>query len=91
MPGDIASRLLQRLIADDMPRPVILPERLTARERDVLKLMARGHTNPEIAQALSLRVSTVKTHVEHVIGKLNVSDRTQAAVRAIEMGLLPDP
>jgi DNA-binding NarL/FixJ family response regulator len=60
---------------------------LTQRERDVLRLVALGQTNREIADTLGLTVSTVKTHVEHVIGKLGVSDRTQAAVRAIELGL----
>lgn len=61
---------------------------LTQRERDVLGLIALGQTNREIADTLTLTVSTVKTHVEHVIGKLGVSDRTQAAVRAMELGLV---
>ena len=61
---------------------------LTPREQDVLRLMVRGKTNREIAHALRLTLSTVKTHVEHVLGKLGVSDRTQAAVRAIELGLV---
>src|SRR6266851_3301016 len=60
---------------------------LTRREHDVLRLIVLGQTNREIAGTLNLTVSTVKTHVEHVIGKLEVSDRTQAAVRAIELGL----
>jgi DNA-binding NarL/FixJ family response regulator len=60
---------------------------LTRREHDVLRLIVLGQTNREIADTLNLTVSTVKTHVEHVIGKLEVSDRTQAAVRAIELGL----
>jgi DNA-binding NarL/FixJ family response regulator len=50
--------------------------------------VAEGKTNAEIAQALSLSVGTVKIHVEHIIAKLGVSDRTQAAVRALELGLL---
>jgi DNA-binding NarL/FixJ family response regulator len=61
---------------------------LTRRERDVLRLIALGQTNREIGDTLTLTISTVKTHVEHVIGKLGVSDRTQAAVRAIELGLV---
>jgi DNA-binding NarL/FixJ family response regulator len=64
-------------------------EQLTRREREVLGLIALGQTNREIADTLNLTVSTVKTHVEHLIGKLGVSDRTQAAVRAIELGLVP--
>jgi len=67
-------------------------DQLTPRERDVLGLIAFGQTNREIADILGLTFSTVKTHVEHLIGKLGVSDRTQAAVRAIELGLAPtDP
>jgi DNA-binding NarL/FixJ family response regulator len=66
-----------------------IAQQLTRRERDVLALIALGQTNREIADTLSLTVSTVKTHVEHLIGKLGVSDRTQAAVRAIELGLVP--
>jgi DNA-binding NarL/FixJ family response regulator len=79
--------LLQRMAGD---RPAsALSGQLTPRERDVLRLVALGQTNRQIALALSLTVSTVKTHVEHLIGKLEVSDRTQAAVRAIELGLVP--
>jgi DNA-binding NarL/FixJ family response regulator len=61
---------------------------LTRRELDVLRLIALGQTNRQIADTLTLTISTVKTHVEHVIAKLGVSDRTQAAVRAIELGLV---
>ena len=59
---------------------------LTAREREVLSLIARGSTNPEIARELIITQHTVKVHVEHILAKLGVSDRTQAAVRAIELG-----
>jgi DNA-binding NarL/FixJ family response regulator len=61
---------------------------LTRREREVLQFLAGGKTNREIARELTLSVCTVKTHVEHIIAKLAVSDRTQAAVRAVELGLL---
>jgi len=54
----------------------------------VLELLTKGQTNREIARKLTVSVSTVKIHVEHILAKLGVSDRTQAAVRAIEMGLL---
>jgi ATP/maltotriose-dependent transcriptional regulator MalT len=53
-----------------------------------LCLLAQGQTNQEIAQSLVLSALTVKTHVQRIIGKLGVSDRTQAAVRAAELGLL---
>jgi DNA-binding NarL/FixJ family response regulator len=64
-------------------------EKLTAREQEVLRLVAQGQTNNEIATALVVSLATVKTHVEHIIAKLGVSDRTQAAVRAVELGFLP--
>ncbi|MDP8924541.1 MAG: response regulator transcription factor [Chloroflexota bacterium] len=63
-------------------------DQLTPREREVLQLVARGQTNQEIGRELTVSVSTVKTHLEHIIAKLGVSDRTQAAVRAAELGLL---
>jgi DNA-binding NarL/FixJ family response regulator len=69
-------------------RPDTLPHSLTKRELEVLRLLAQGHTNQEIAQSFVLSTLTVKTHVQRIIGKLGVSDRTQAAVRAAELGLL---
>ena len=63
-------------------------ESLTPREVDVLRLLSQGQTNPQIAQNLMVSRGTVKIHVQHIISKLGVSDRTQAAVRAIESGLL---
>ena len=68
--------------------PGALPEGITPREAEVLGLMARGFTNPQIAKALLYSVSTVKAAVQSVTAKLGVSDRTQAAVRAIELGLV---
>ena len=65
-----------------------LPEPLTAREAEILGLLARGQTNPQIARELVVSPGTVKNHVRHIIAKLGVSDRTQAAVRAVELGLL---
>jgi DNA-binding NarL/FixJ family response regulator len=62
---------------------------LTPRETEVLSRLALGETNRQIAKELHLSLSTVKRHLEHIISKLKVSDRTQAAVKAIEMGLLP--
>jgi len=64
-----------------------LPGGITPREAEVLALMARGLTNPQIAKSLLYSVSTVKAAVQSVTAKLGVSDRTQAAVRAIELGL----
>ncbi len=63
-------------------------EMLTPRELDVLRLLAQGKTNAEIANDLALSRGTVKAYVEQIIAKLHVSGRTHAAVRAVEMGLL---
>ena len=68
-----------------------LPNPLTPRETEVLSHLAAGETNRQIAKELHLSLSTVKRHLEHILPKLKVSDRTQAAVKAIEMGLLPPP
>jgi DNA-binding NarL/FixJ family response regulator len=63
-------------------------EALTPREIEVLTLLSQGQTNPQIAQNLMVSRGTVKIHVQHIISKLGVSDRTQAAVRAIEAGVI---
>ena len=93
-PG-VAARLLQRLTRE-RERPVTLPEgqlpgQLTLREQEVLRLVAQGRTNRAIARTLNVSVGTVKLHVSRIIAKLGVSDRTQAAVRAVELGLVPPP
>ena len=60
---------------------------LTPREREVLQLVAQGLTNREIAKVLRTATGTVNTHLHHIIRKLGVSNRTQAAARAIRNGL----
>jgi len=84
----LAARMLRRMSARPELLAATLPAPLTPRELEVLRLVARGKTNRQIADELMITSGTVKLHVEHIIGKLEVSDRTQAAVRAIQLGLL---
>jgi DNA-binding NarL/FixJ family response regulator len=96
---ELAVRLLRRLSpqveeagsreaqVDEELRAKML-EALTDRELEILDLLSSGMSNQQIAQQLFLSLSTVKTHVHRIISKLEVSDRTQAAVRAIRLGLV---
>ncbi|RMF31607.1 MAG: DNA-binding response regulator [Chloroflexi bacterium] len=77
-----------RLAPPARPIEAGLPEPLSDREREVLRLLAQGLTNREIAARLHLAEGTVKNYVTHILQKLGVRDRTQAALRAREMGLL---
>lgn len=64
------------------------PAALSARELEVLRLVAAGQSNPEIARSLVIGEATVKTHLTHVFEKLDVGDRTRAVTRAMELGIL---
>lgn len=79
----IARRLMGFFAA---PAPLPFPE-LTDREREILMLIAQGRNNHEIATTLFLSVKTVRNHVSNIYAKLQVADRTQAAIRAREAGL----
>jgi two-component system, NarL family, response regulator LiaR len=81
----VAARLVETLAADDRGDPI---DRLTPREREVLVLIGRGFANKRIALELGLAEKTVKTYVGHVLAKLGVSDRTQAAIAAVRSGLV---
>lgn len=79
-------RVTGALSTPRMPVDVEVP--LTQRESEVLHQLAHGLTNKEIAQALSISYETVKEHVQHILRKIGVSDRTQAAVWAVRQGLV---
>ncbi len=83
-------RLIDRFVAGRSPNaaPPAQLEELTARELEVLKFVARGLSNAEIAAALYVSDGTVKTHVAHVLSKLGLRDRVQAVVFAYESGLV---
>jgi NarL family two-component system response regulator LiaR len=82
----VAAKLMDTLRRGGEPGGEVL-ESLSQREREVLTLMAEGLSNQKIADRLGIGEKTVKTHVSNVLGKLNVSDRTQAAVYAWKSGL----
>jgi DNA-binding NarL/FixJ family response regulator len=82
--------VIERLVREDAkaaPHAVKKLEVLTARERETLNLVAQGLTNRQVARVLGISHTTVKTHVENIISKLGVSDRTQAAVWAVRSGI----
>ena len=70
-----------------VPRGLVEP--LTGRELEVLRLMAAGKSNQRIAHDLVVALDTVKKHVTHVLGKLCATNRTEAAARARQLGLIP--
>jgi len=78
IPRVIASRLAERMMRSD----------LTARELEILKMLSKGLTNKQIGHALGISDNTVKNHVNSIIEKLEVSDRTEAATTAIQRGLI---
>ncbi len=84
-PSDLVRRLSGPATGSTPPN--VAPSPLTAREDEVLKQLAFGLSNKEIAQALGISYETVKEHVQHILRKLNVADRTQAAVWAVRQGL----
>jgi len=83
----VAGKLLDQIATQqDQPR-TSLTDRLSEREIDVLRLLARGFSNADIADRLHLSDGTVRNHVSSILAKLEVPDRTQAAIIAIKHGL----
>ena len=80
---EAATRLMREVRAPEGPEP------LTERETDVLRLLADGQSNKEIARNLSIGEKTVKTHVSNILAKLNVQSRTQAVLQAMRAGIIP--
>jgi two-component system, NarL family, response regulator LiaR len=86
--GMLSPRIAARVLRDMHRRSSPLQE-LTQREREVLTYLARGRSNAEIAGALSIGEGTVKTHVSNILVKLHLTDRTQAAIYALQKRLVP--
>lgn len=89
----LSPALTRRVLSHLQPHPAAeaaaTAEHLTSREREVLELLARGSSNREIARRLGVAEITVRTHVSHVLGKLGVSNRVEAALHALRVGLAP--
>ena len=86
LPQGLAQKMMAGLLGGG--DEAVPTEELTRRELDVLKCVAQGMSNAEIAQALSISVPTVHSHMHNMLSKLNLSSRTQAALYAVEIGLI---
>jgi two-component system NarL family response regulator len=78
IPATIAERLVERMAGSD----------LTSREMEVLELIVQGQSNKEIGVSLNISEATVKSHINNILSKLGVTDRTQAATTALQRGLV---
>jgi len=83
----ITKRVIKQFTRIPQPAPPKQLDDLTERELDVFRLIARGHSNAEIGQELYISDTTVKTHITHILQKLDLRDRVQAVVLAYETGL----
>lgn len=87
--GELAIETEVKKKVENRRNQVQLHDELTARERDILGLLAKGYENQRIADELFISLKTVKTHVSNILAKLEVSDRTQAVVYAFQHHLVP--
>jgi DNA-binding NarL/FixJ family response regulator len=87
---EVAGKLMSHVASQQTAPRSLITDKLTDREVDVLRVLARGFTNADIAAELHLSEGTVRNHVSAILAKLDVSDRTQAAVIAIRHGLASD-
>jgi two-component system, NarL family, response regulator LiaR len=85
--SEVAAKLMQEFSAPRTNDDTV--EQLTEREMDVLRLIAKGKSNKEIADSLVISEKTVKTHVSNILSKLHLADRTQAAIYALRQRLVP--
>ena len=85
--AEMTTKLVKGLRAASSTDSAETKDALSPREREILGYLAKGASNKEIARTLDLAESTVKIHVQHILRKLNLSSRVQAAVYAIEHGL----
>jgi NarL family two-component system response regulator LiaR len=85
---DIARKLMEQVARQASPAREGQVETLTERELGVVRLVAQGKSNAEIAQELVISEKTVKTHISNILGKLSLQDRTQLAIYAIKNGLV---
>ena len=84
---DIARKLVEQVAHQAAPMREAQIDQLTDREREVVRLVAQGRSNSEIARALVISDKTVKTHISNILSKLELQDRTQLAIYAIKHGL----
>lgn len=84
----VEEEIQEKISTQKESKTPLLYEELTAREREVLMLISKGYSNKEIADELFITLKTVKTHVSNILMKLDVSDRTQAAIYTFKHGIM---
>lgn len=83
----VTEKLIRAVASQDPQSAILITDKLTDREIDVLRVLARSLNNAAIAEVLHLSEGTVRNHISAILAKLNLSDRTQAAVIAVKHGV----